>query len=538
MSWDNIIKPISELDEKRIRFGEFYLTDSLYAIQIDDTEAKLICLGAGLVLKEVVENLDDHTFSYKLRFRTTHGNKTAVVGKGSITEKGLDALKALGYSYLPKKEDTIVRYLLFYEETAKTVVESSFLGFRKNVFWGYPKELEDKKLFRPSNSIKLQKSEHFHKEELNNLLSESPMLQLAVVAGASSATLGFLGQVEPLTTPIIHFFGDSSVGKTTGLVAAASVWGKPDVESGLLSTWNQTELSLMQRLANNFGVAVALDESSICRFDLTSTIYNLSQGVNRQRLSKSAQPAATKQWLTTILSSGESSLLEHTNQNSGLKARVLEFDEPITVSAEHSSEVKRFCRENYGHIGSMLASMLEHRTPEEMQKAFRKEMNGILKQIPDEEFLPITERLAEIYAVFLVTARMLGTLGIDIDITEVSKLLLEQHSRLTQTFDLGEQVADAICSRTVLKQSMYPNKDAIYDTTHVEGYRDGNKLILLAQTFDNILKENNFSSRLVCLRALEQNGVLLRQREDTFYAKRIIHNMPVKVLVLDINKMN
>lgn len=336
---------IPDLDKEKISYGKYYYFDNnTYTVDASGSEAELEYLCSDFTITKVIYNEDRQNFKYEMFLETPNGEKEVTVDKSVFTSRNLESLTVKGFSFNPDRTKEVLMLALLQEDDAEKITESSYIGFKNNYFWGYARDKDRKCISR----VKLEQSKFFDKKQLNRLLNNAPLLQLAYTISASSAVQSFLGQELPLSTMLYHFYGDSSQGKTTALLTT-SVWGKPTVESGLFGTWNQTELSLMNQLANNFGVTVALDESSICRFDLTSTLYNLQQGINRQRLQKDLQQQPTKQWLTTILSSGESSLMEHTNKNNGLKVRTVEFCYPVTLSAEHSNECKAFFLNNYGH---------------------------------------------------------------------------------------------------------------------------------------------------------------------------------------------
>lgn len=90
---------------------------------------------------------------------------------------------------------------------------------------------------------------------------------------------------------------------------------------------------------------------------------------------KTGKQAATKQWLCPMVSSGESSILEQCKSNGGLNVRIFEFSLPITKSAKHSNEVKKFVTEKYGHIGKELVSILEESEFDDVMDYYITEKN-------------------------------------------------------------------------------------------------------------------------------------------------------------------
>ncbi len=521
-----------KLDSQKILYNQYYYENNyLFYISADESgELTLIWLSNYLSLLKVIENEDTGVFKYELELTTATGKRTITVDKLKITTRRLDTLTANGFTFDEDKTYLIVQYLLLSEDSAEKVLEYSFIGFRDNKFWGYQ---EDER--NHVGNLRLESSDDYDENRLNELLKDSPNLQFALIVGASTGILGYLGQKLPLTTNIVHFWGDTSKGKTTALLTSISVWGKPTTESGLLSTWNQTENSLMSnKLANNYIAPVALDESSLCKYDLSSAIYNISQGINRQRLKKDATPATTAKWLTTVVSSGESPLLEHTNHNNGLKVRCFDFNLQITKSAEHANDVKDFVLQNYGLIGEELILNLEKFEFSEVEEYFKEKRLEILKAIPKSERLPITDRIADTYAIWLLTVDFLQQLDINIDYEKIFKIVINHHKQLERTFDLATTVHNVIMSRVAEKRDFYPDRGKFFGYDNVEGYVNGGYVIIIATVFEKILRDNGFNNRLLCLRSLYKADLLKKQRGDTYYCKSIINNINVKCVAIKI----
>lgn len=287
----NVIKKqITELNTANFCYGSYYVTNNeVYIADVEGVEVELRYLCSDFTITKVIYNEDTQNFKYEIHLHTPNGEKEVTVDKSVFTSKRLEGLTAKGFSFAPNGTAEVLKFTLLQEDDAEKITEYSYVGFKNNHFWGYAR---DRKCV---SRVKLEQSNFSDKRQLNRLLDNAPLLQLAYTIATSSAVQSFLGQELPLSTMLYHFYGDSSQGKTTALLTT-SVWGKPTVESGLFTTWNQTELSLMNLLANNYGVTVALDESSVCHYDLTSILYNISQGINRQRLQKNLQQQPTE-WI-------------------------------------------------------------------------------------------------------------------------------------------------------------------------------------------------------------------------------------------------
>jgi putative DNA primase/helicase len=106
----------------------------------------------------------------------------------------------------------------------------------------------------------------------------------------------------------VNFRGKSSIGKSTVLIAAGSVWGRPDE---YVRQWRATSNGLE-------GVAVQHSETLLCLDELGqldgkeagSVAYMLANGSGKARAGRSGAARASASWRVMFLSSGEISLAD------------------------------------------------------------------------------------------------------------------------------------------------------------------------------------------------------------------------------------
>ncbi len=138
-----------------------------------------------------------------------------------------------------------------------------------------------------------------------------------------------------------HLRGSSSIGKSTALLVASSVWGNP---AKYRRQWRTTTNGL-EGLAvlHNDGLLV-LDEISQCEpRDIGQAVYMLSnqQGKNRANRSGSARNAAT--WRLLVLSSGEESLSALMNQ-AGQRTKAGQENRLADIAADAGASLGLFER--------------------------------------------------------------------------------------------------------------------------------------------------------------------------------------------------
>jgi putative DNA primase/helicase len=138
-------------------------------------------------------------------------------------------------------------------------------------------------------------------QALAALAAGNPMMLAAISASLAGAILG------PLHADGggLHFTGDSSIGKTTILFAASSVWGGKEARG----SWRSTSNGMEGAAALSNDTALALDEISECDpKEVGAIVYAAANGSGKQRAGRTGAARAVTKWRTFIISTGERSI--------------------------------------------------------------------------------------------------------------------------------------------------------------------------------------------------------------------------------------
>ena len=104
----------------------------------------------------------------------------------------------------------------------------------------------------------------------------------------------------------VHLWGTTECGKTVALMLAASVWANPKMGE-FIHSFNSTTVA--QELSATFvnSLPLILDELQIIkdRRDFDNTIYKLTEGIGKNRGTKTGGLQKTGTWQNCILTSGE-----------------------------------------------------------------------------------------------------------------------------------------------------------------------------------------------------------------------------------------
>ena len=118
----------------------------------------------------------------------------------------------------------------------------------------------------------------------------------------------------------INLRGPSSIGKTTLLSAAASVWGRGD-ERGFIRTWRGTGNGIEAAATQFSDTFLPLDEIGVASgHEVGNVVYSIAGGIGKQRANRDGSAKIPSTWRIFVLSTGEISIADKIREG-GKKAR-------------------------------------------------------------------------------------------------------------------------------------------------------------------------------------------------------------------------
>jgi putative DNA primase/helicase len=160
-----------------------------------------------------------------------------------------------------------------------------------------------------NNSICFQsatrQSDYGHSGTLDEWKTKVALLAVGnpnMVFAISGSLSGPLLRLANLPGGGLHWYGDSTIGKTTGLDAGTSVWGGERFKR----SWKTTVNGLESIAALHTDTALHLDEIDEANAkDLDQATYSLANGCGKSRANRSGGSRAPARWRVFSLSSGE-----------------------------------------------------------------------------------------------------------------------------------------------------------------------------------------------------------------------------------------
>lgn len=374
-------------------------------------------------------------------------------------------------------------------------------------------------------------------------------ISLAFALGVSSSIVAKLNMhYKDINTLLVHLFAESTKGKSTAAMLAISVWGNPNLSGGgLYNTWNSTENALSTSRAGNYGIAYALDELSMSKIeDTTSLIYNLVGGKDKARLTKDIELRAAATWTTSIISTGEVSLLSKAKNNTGLDIRVLELGGIVwTEDANHSDQVKALVNRNYGVFGADFVKRLIEFPADRLKEIFEEEREIFIQKVKEKNIQDdMLSRTSCKYAIVTLTIRLINSRykdrGIILDIEGIRELLVDTEINSINRRGIKRKAEDWLIqyiesNASKFKSGKETNTNVDYWGTRKELPNGELEVAILTNKFEEIMRKGKFEDTKVVLEQLKKEGKL-EYEAGRLTRKRKVNAIQTPVYVIRLSQ--
>lgn len=493
--------------------------------------------------------------------KTTDYKVLRLNAKYFSSERNIDFLSQYGFYMNANEKKALIEFFNEERNLAQRVFQHKQLGFyteqdgtpyfKHYKTIGYSKD----SWYIGSFNIEPTGSYETWRDMIQHEVLPNPALQLGLILGFLAPLVGFVGKELSLESQFYHIYGDSSSGKSTVCQLIASTFGSSNMQSnGLFRSWFSTESAVYCLLGANCGIPVVFDEASLTgKKDFTNLVYGLSQGKDKLRVNANLELRETSSFLTTIISNGEYSLLEKTDNVTGPKARLIEFaDIQWTIDAGQSNRIKKCTMDNYGHAGIKFVEYLLSLGKPLVMELIHEEIQRLSLVLPKSQ---ISERLIQKFALFTTTMKLTSE-ALELNFMEdgVEKLFLEQIIVNNNESDLAVKAFYAINQFIIghldkfdLKFKAISGSGWEYEKAQGSCYGQ----LIYSDTTKQCLKEVIISTHLInqhleqtcrfhsgtyVMRHFKDRGWLSCEQDKT-YRKRKIQGNQIPVYVINVSKV-
>lgn len=428
-------------------YNNVAVKNGMFGYNVYDDKGKLKYFdekGKAVMLEEVFRSIETGEITWRVSFDYLGRQCCFNVPRASITEKkSASFLQGKGADITAKTFHCFVDSMRLQEDCLSTVTNVyQRLGWIKipnngKLDYAYRcGELIGSVSGKYEGNLVLSPQGTFEEwlSMVKNEILGRPQLETILLAALSAPIVGMYGINATTDNPIYHINFSSGKGKSTVCYLAASVSGEPfdgmrkaydqdgmaENKISIYGSWGATAKATITAHAGNRGVVAILNE--LGKFnggDMTTTVFNLSEGSDIKRLNTQLQASVTEGFNTVFISCGEMSLIDRCKAKlEGIRTRVLEISVPMTEDAEHSRRIKDCCVKNNGHAAPMLAQyILENGDYQMVERSYKETLQELTTSAPQG----ISGRFIEKFPVFLVMAAKMAenALGISFHTQDV-----------------------------------------------------------------------------------------------------------------------
>ncbi|PEV01271.1 hypothetical protein CN417_30915 [Bacillus thuringiensis] len=507
------------------------------------SKGKWVRISRAIYLSKLYRKIDTGEILWELTFSCNDGWQSDVISRRDVTEQKFTALMAKGADVTIWKTKVIIDYLL--EQEHQVPVDK----IHEQIGWLL---YDEKHHFSQNQLISLQNQPSKYVGEYNvfpkgtfddwlltikKYVVGNPSLELALSMGFSAVLVGYINKFLNIHSDslIFHICGNSTTGKTTAAMVAVSGFGDPkEGPKSLIQSFNGTDNALTKVIANNNGMPIVCDETSLTTMGikkLVNVLYTWAKNLEKARLNKDSVQRERASWATTIITTGEGSLIDQVNQNEGIRARVFEFQNiQWTNNATQAKAINHSLSNNYGQASELFVKKLLGYSQTVIQKSWEYETEQMSLILPSSKF---NDRISKKFALIIMAAKLINEVfEINLDIEAIRELLVLQEKDSLEERLIGPKVYETIREWLLKNQKhFYINKEGNPESQTIWGRIDIDKknkktqAYILSSDFKRLLVENGFSDVKVVLRELDAMGVLIKEKDskqNKYHTRRVI----------------
>lgn len=357
---------VTQFDEQEVElFSGEYVCDE-YGVAVSDKYGyeQMVCRHPILPIQRLI-NIDSGEERLKIAYKKGRSWRWLIAEKSVIaSSNGILQLAANGVMVNSENAKMLSTYLLEIEnlnydalDEQKSVGRLGWVG--EHGFSPYVDELVfdgDNSFRHIFQSVRQSGDREKWLDAMRKMRAEKGYGRIFLAAAFASVILDPCG----LLPFFVHAWGGTEVGKTVGLMIAASVWACPKMGE-YITTFNSTLVGQEMTVSFLNSLPYCVDElqiqSSAGVKDFDKIIYMLTEGVGKTRGSKTGGLQRQNTWKNCIITNGEHPI-SNANSGGGAVNRIIEFE----CAEKVYSDLVGICaviNQNYGFAGREFVEYLQ-----------------------------------------------------------------------------------------------------------------------------------------------------------------------------------
>lgn len=488
-------------------FSGQYICDNLGVATTDKYGYEQVICRHPIMPIQRLCNIDNGEERLKIAFKKGKSWRSVIVEKSVLASStSILQLAANGIMVNSENAKALSTYLFEIEDlNYDTIPEQKSVGrlgwVGEHGFSPYVDDLEfdgENNYRHIFNAIKTCGDRQKWLDAMLDLRKEKSPGRLFLAASFASVILEPCG----LLPFFMHAWGGTEVGKTVGLMIAASVWASPKM-GDYITTFNSTLVG--QEMTASFlnSLPMCIDElqiqSSAGIKDFDKIIYQLTEGVGRTRGAKTGGLQKNNTWKNCFITNGEHPI-SNANSGGGAVNRIIEFE----CSEKVYSDLVGICAiisENYGFAGHEFVEYLQSEGSFEtiniIQKEYYREL--LKSDSTDKQAASASAILAADY----IATELIFKDGNNLTVDDMIKIMTKKDE-----VNVNSRAYEFVVELTAINPNRFKVNDFGEYQGDVWGKIDADNIYFIKSVFDREMQNAGYNSTAFLAWA-KRNGKLV-----------------------------
>lgn len=511
--------------------------------------------GSAVYISRIINQIDTGEKFLDLFFYDAQGCKVEVtLPRKELTEQGIMILLGFGVQILKQETKVLITSIMNQEPDALCVLQHNTLGFSKyngRTIFLAQKSIGAESVYNGTLQIgktgSYKKWKNMVKEEV---IGNIPLEFMLAVAG-SGILVDYLREKVQVDNVIVSIVGESSTGKSTAGLFLVSCGAKPTFQGDSFAfNFSDTQNALLASIPSSYPTLI--DEGSLCNSNPTKLLYSLKSGNEKKRKDREGKNTFN----TSIVFTSEKSVLNLSDDNTGLLVRVLEIENVVwTQDAQSADLIKNTIYNNYGWLIPKLAEEIlkyEENGEDEIYTVYKKWHDYLVKRAKAQgNYNSFTDRACKQYALIMLSASLIQmVMGIELNEDGIVEFI-EEHSPVKDMdkMDIGSRALIYLMQYITKYYSQFvlPDDDCRYTPQKCLGRIENKRLSIMKNgasykkclymadvTLENILREGRFPDKKVILKRWKESGILKCEKDRYLSDIVITGDLSVKGYIINL----
>lgn len=452
----------------------------------------VVCRHPIMPIQRLV-NIDSGEERIKIAFKKGQTWRTVIAEKSTIASTtSILQLAANGIMVNGENAKLLSTYLMELEQLNYSAIEEQrsvgrlgWVGGRQFAPYVADLEFDGEANFRHIfNSVRSNGDRDTWIEAMRKVRAERGAGRLFLAASFASVILEPCG----LLPFFLHAWGGTEVGKTVGLMIAASVWASPKL-GDYCTTFNSTAVGQEMQATFLNSLPMCMDElqiqSSAGVRDFDKIIYQLTEGVGRTRGAKTGGLQRQNKWRNCFITNGEHPI-SASNSGGGAVNRIIEFE----VTEKVYSDLVGLCstiNENYGFAGQEFVAFLQGDGAIDLVKKLQRKYYDLLLQSDS------TDKQAASAAAILAADEIANNLFFKdkngLTVADVAAIMAKKDD-----VDVNKRALDFIYETVTANYNKFHANDFGEYHGEIWGKLNGTHIFFIKRYFDQQMADAGFNS--------------------------------------------